>query len=40
MDEMCDLVIKIPSETTSIIQESHIMIGHIICAILENKIFN
>lgn len=39
MDEMCNLIIKVPSEKTPIIQESHIMIGHIICGIVE-KMFD
>ena len=37
MDELCDCVIKVPSEETSIIQESHIMVGHIICALVEKE---
>lgn len=39
MDEICDSVIKIPSDKTSIIQESHIMVGHIICGIVEKELF-
>jgi len=39
MDSICDYMIKVPSESTPTIQESHIMIGHIICAIVEEKIF-
>ncbi len=38
MDEW-DLVIKVPSTCTPRIQECHIMIGHIICGIVENEIF-
>lgn len=34
-----DLCIKVPSEETPKIQESHIMLGHIICAIAEKEIF-
>lgn len=34
-----DLVIKVPSKCTPRIQECHIMIGHIICGIVENEIF-
>ncbi len=40
MDNICDYIIKVPSESTPTIQESHIMIGHIICAIVEEAIFN
>lgn len=39
MDELCDITIKVPSSSTPNIQESHIMIGHIICAIIEEQIF-
>lgn len=35
-----DYLINIPSKTTPRIQESHIMIGHIICEIVENRLFN
>lgn len=39
MDELCDFVLKVPSNETPKIQESHIMIGHIICALVEKAIF-
>ena len=39
MDKICDYILKVPSTSTPTIQESHIMIGHIICAIVEEKIF-
>lgn len=39
MDELCDYIIKVPSESTPNIQESHIMVGHIICALVENSIY-
>lgn len=39
MDTLCDYIIKVPSESTPTIQESHIMIGHIICALVEEAIF-
>ncbi|MGH2279041.1 D-sedoheptulose-7-phosphate isomerase [Aliarcobacter sp. ERUVET-7] len=39
MIELCDITIKIPSSSTPNIQESHIMVGHIICAIIEEQIF-
>ena len=39
MDEACDCIIKVPSVQTSIIQEAHIMLGHIICALVEEKLF-
>lgn len=40
MDKLCDLTIKVPSEKTPIIQESHITIGHLICAIVEHELFS
>lgn len=40
MDEICDYLIKIPSDKTPIIQEAHIMIGHVICAMVEKNLFN
>lgn len=39
MDGLCDILIKIPAEETSIIQESHMMLGHLICKIVEEKLF-
>ncbi|MEE3694147.1 D-sedoheptulose 7-phosphate isomerase [Campylobacter sp. CLAX-22107-21] len=39
MAEFCDYCIKVPSKSTPRIQESHIVIGHIICAIVEKSIF-
>ena len=39
MDGLCDYIIHVPSEVTPIIQESHIMLSHIICAKVEEAIF-
>ncbi|MCL9819795.1 D-sedoheptulose-7-phosphate isomerase [Helicobacter colisuis] len=39
MNELCDYCIKVPSNKTPRIQESHILIGHIICAIVEEELF-
>ena len=39
LDNMCDYTIKVPSFDTPKIQESQIMIGHIICGLVEEKIF-
>ena len=36
--ELCDVAVVVDSEVTARIQESHILIGHIICAIAENKL--
>lgn len=34
-----DYMIKVPSKDTPRIQESHILIGHIICELIENRMF-
>lgn len=39
MDVLCDLCIKVPSTSTPRIQECHILIGHIICSMVENNLF-
>jgi D-sedoheptulose 7-phosphate isomerase len=39
MAEMCDYCIKVPSNETPRVQEAHILIGHIICAVVEEAIF-
>lgn len=39
MKTCTDFLINVPSEDTPRIQEAHIMIGHIICELVEAKIF-
>ena len=39
MNDYCDFLIEIPSVDTPRIQESHILIGHIICQLVEEKMF-
>jgi D-sedoheptulose 7-phosphate isomerase len=39
MSEHCDYCIQVPSVDTPRIQESHIMIGHIICGLAEQALF-
>ena len=39
MAKMADIAIIVPSNDTPRIQESHILIGHIICDIIEKEIF-
>ena len=39
MKEMADYLLNVPSTDTPRIQESHIMLGHIICEIVEAKMF-
>lgn len=40
MRNLCDYLIKVPSTDTPRIQESHILIGHIVCEIVEKEIFS
>jgi D-sedoheptulose 7-phosphate isomerase len=39
MKELSDFLINVPSMDTPRIQESHIMLGHIICQLVEEKYF-
>lgn len=39
MAEMCDFCIRVPSNETPRVQEVHILIGHVICAVVEESIF-
>lgn len=39
MKAVCDYLINIPSADTPHIQESHITVGHIICGLVEKKLF-
>jgi D-sedoheptulose 7-phosphate isomerase len=39
MAAMADFAIIIPSNSTPRIQESHILIGHILCDIIEKELF-
>ena len=36
--EVCDLCIKVPSRSTARIQEAHILIGHIVCALVDEVV--
>ena len=40
MKELCDLLIAVPSVDTPRIQEAHILIGHIICELIESNLFS
>lgn len=37
--ELCDQAIVVPSDVTAHVQEAHIVVLHILCEILENKLF-
>jgi D-sedoheptulose 7-phosphate isomerase len=39
MREICDVLLNVPSDDTPRIQEAHIMTGHIICQLVEEKYF-
>ena len=39
MKSTADFLLNVPSDNTPRIQESHIMIGHIICQLVEEKMF-
>jgi D-sedoheptulose 7-phosphate isomerase len=36
---LCDICLKVPSDDTPRIQETHILVGHIICSKIENSLF-
>ena len=40
MRDMCDYMLRVPSNDTPRIQESHILIGHIICQLIEEQLFS
>lgn len=40
MNGICNILIKIPSSNTARIQEAHILTGHIICQLVEEKMFD
>lgn len=39
MNDVCDYMVRIPSNDTPRIQESHILVGHIICQLIEEELF-
>lgn len=39
MNSLCSLTIEVPSNKTSFIQESHIAVGHILCMLVEEKLY-
>lgn len=40
MKSTCDHLLNVPSSDTPRIQESHILLGHIICQLVEEKLFS
>ncbi len=39
LEDIADYVLRVPSSETARIQECHILIGHILCAIVESSVF-
>lgn len=39
MAELADILINVPSDDTPRVQELHILIGHIVCELVENELF-
>jgi D-sedoheptulose 7-phosphate isomerase len=39
MRELCDFLLEVPSADTPKIQEGHLVLGHILCGLVENAIF-
>lgn len=39
MPELCDTCLRVPSDSTPRIQEGHIVMGHIICGLIEEQMF-
>jgi len=39
MQEICNIMIRIPSDDTPRIQEAHILVGHIVCQLIEEEMF-
>lgn len=39
MQDLCDYLLEVPSADTPKIQEGHLVLGHIICGLVENEIF-
>lgn len=40
MNDLCDYLLQIPSVNTAKIQEMHLILGHILCGLIENKLFS
>ncbi len=39
MKDLCDICIRVPSDETPRVQEAQILLGHIICSIVEEELF-
>jgi D-sedoheptulose 7-phosphate isomerase len=39
MGDLCDYLLEVPSDDTPKIQEGHLVLGHILCGLIENSLF-
>jgi len=39
MCDMCDFLLEVPSPSTPRIQEGHLILGHLLCELIEREIF-
>jgi D-sedoheptulose 7-phosphate isomerase len=39
MGDLCDLLLAVPSADTPKIQEGHLVLGHILCGLVERAMF-
>jgi D-sedoheptulose 7-phosphate isomerase len=39
LHKLCDHLLLVPAQTTPRIQEGHLMLGHILCGLIENALF-
>ena len=39
MRELCDFLLEVPSSDTPKIQEGHLVLGHILCGLIEDRLF-
>ncbi len=39
LPELCDHLLLVPAQTTPRIQEGHLILGHILCGLIENALF-
>jgi D-sedoheptulose 7-phosphate isomerase len=38
--ELCDHLLEVPTDTTAKVQVGHLILGHILCGLVESTIFN
>jgi D-sedoheptulose 7-phosphate isomerase len=39
MRDLCDYLLEVPSSDTPKVQEGHLVLGHILCGLIENAMF-